>query len=409
MNKDAILSVDVAIFGAGLVGLAAALALHQAGFSVVLIDSKNPAKLLGNDDARGAEIIDGNVWDTRVYAISPKNAQWLTRLGAWQLLNPARISEMQAMEIFADAMQSPLALSAEDANADNLGFIVESKALMQVLLKQVKVLGIQTLFDSSCETVSANPSKAILRFANNKIVESTLLLAADGSQSWVRQRLDMPMQQKSYEQTAIVANFKVEKSHANIARQWFALDSEGVNSILAWLPLPENTISIVWSVSTKCADSLLKLSHDEFTRQVMTAGGAVLGALTLISSVAAFPLTLQKTDMMTQDCVVLVGDAAHQIHPMAGQGVNFGFRDVLDLINVLKDKNQYQTLNDSSLLKRYTRFRKADLLNMLLLTDGLFQLFESQNKVIKKVRYWGLSVTKQQVIKRMLVTNAILL
>lgn len=407
MSKDAILSVDVAIVGAGLVGLAAALALHRAGFSVVLIDSKNPAKLVGNDAVRGAGIIDGNVWDTRIYAISPKNAQWLMRLGAWRLLNPARIGEMQAMEIFADTIQSPLALSAEDASADNLGFIVESKALMQALLKQVNVLGIQTLFDSACETVSANQSKATLRLANNTTVESALLIAADGSQSWVRQQLDMPMQQKSYEQTAIVANFKVEKSHANIARQWFALDSEGANSILAWLPLPENTISIVWSVSTKCADSLLKLSDDEFTRQVMSAGGAVLGALTLISPAAAFPLTLQKTGTLTQDCVVLVGDAAHQIHPMAGQGVNLGFRDVLDLIKVLKDKNQYQTLNDSSLLKRYTRLRKADLLNMLLLTDGLFQLFRSQNKVIKKVRYWGLSVTKQQTIKRMLVTSAI--
>ena len=403
MTND-VIHADVAIVGAGLVGLSAAVALHQAGFSVVLVDSKNPAK---TDD-----VLD-EAWDSRIYAISPKNAQWLSRLGVWQLLNPKRIGEMQAMEIFGGYSQAPLALSANDANADNLGFIVESKALMRALLKQIETLGIQTLFDSPCTAVTTRAaantgsSKATLQLANEKTIESSLLLAADGSHSWLRQQLNMPMDKKPYNQTAVVANFKAEKPHANIARQWFTLDAEGNNSILAWLPLPDDTISIVWSVSTRFADSLLMLNDDEFTRQVMAAGGAVLGELKLISPAVAFPLTLQKTSTLVQDFVVLVGDAAHQIHPMAGQGVNLGFRDVVDLVEILKEKNQYQTINDGSLLKRYTRLRKADLLNMLLLTDGLYQLFESQNKVIKKVRNWGLSATNHQSIKKMLVEKAI--
>lgn len=400
MSND-ILLVDVAIVGAGLVGLSAAVALHQLGYSVALIDSKNPAQ---TDIA--IDVLSKS-WDARIYAISPKNAVWLQSLGAWQNLNAARICEMQAMKIFGDETQQPLILSVDDANADNLGYILESNALVQALLKQVEVLGIDTLFDSPCVSVSATPSKATLRLANNRTVESTLLLAADGSQSWVRQQLDFPMQKKSYGQTAIVANFKVEKSHANIARQWFSLDDEGVNRILAWLPLPDNTISIVWSVSTKSADSLLKLGEVEFTNQVMLAGGGALGDLKLMSPALGFPLNLQKTSTIVQDCVVLVGDAAHQVHPMAGQGVNLGFRDVLDLVEVLKAKNKYQALNDISLLKRYTRLRKTDLLNMLVLTDGLFQLFGSQSELIKKVRNWGLSATKLQAIKEMLVSNAI--
>ncbi len=391
------LRMDVAIVGTGLVGLAAAVAMHQAGYSVVLVDGKTPAQ---------ADLIE-DVWDTRIYAISPKNAQWLSGLGVWQRLNPARIGEMQAMEIFGDATQVPLALFASDANADNLGFIVEAKALMQALLKQVEALGIQTMFDSPCQAVSTTPSKATLLLANSITIESTLLLAADGSHSWLRQQLNIPMQQKPYAQTAIVANFKVEIPHANIARQWFSLDAEGKNSILAWLPLPDNIISIVWSVSTKAAVALLALSNDDFTRQVLEAGGAALGNMKLINTAAAFQLSLQKTNTLVQDCLVLVGDAAHQVHPMAGQGVNLGFRDVLDLVAILKVKNQYQAINDSSLLRRYTRLRKADLLNMLLLTDGLYQLFESENALVQKAKNLGLSATNQQFIKKILVKKAI--
>lgn len=396
MSND-VLHADVAIVGAGLVGLSAAVALHQVGFSVVLVDSKHPTNTDLVDDA----------WDARIFAISPKNAQWLNRLGAWPLLNPARIGEMQAMEIFGGDVRAHLTLSASDVNADNLGYIIEAKALMQALLKQVDSLGIRTLFNSPCEVVSSTPSMATLQLSNKKTIESSLLLAADGSHSWVRQQFNMPMQQKSYDQTAIVANFKVEKPHTNIARQWFALDAEGKNSILAWLPLPNDTISIVWSVSEKYSNALLMLSDAEFTTQVTIAGDAVLGELTLISSAVAFPLSLQKTSTLVQDCVVLVGDAAHQIHPMAGQGVNLGFRDVADLVEVLKEKSQYQAFSDSRLLKRYTRIRKADLLNMLLLTDGLYHLFESKHKLVQNVRAWGLSVTNYQSIKKMLIEKAI--
>ena len=392
-----ILQKDVVIVGAGLVGLSAAVGLHQAGYSVVLVDRQNPTKLASTDDA----------WDTRIYAVSPRNAQWLATLGVWQWLPPARVCEIQAMDIFGDMSQKPLSLSAADANAENLGFIVESSALMQALLKQIALLGVPTLFDAVCEKVVNSPAQVALKLSSEQGIESQLLLAADGSQSWVRQQLALPMKQKAYQQTAIVANFKVEKSHENIARQWFLLDAEGQSNILAWLPLPEDTMSIVWSVSTKLADSLLKHSDEAFTQQVKLAGNAMLGELKLLNKPIGFPLSLQTTQQFAKDSVILMGDAAHRVHPMAGQGVNLGFRDVMDLMELLQNKHQFQRMNDASLLKQYKRQRKSDVLKMVMLTDGLYQLFGKKNSYIQSVRNWGLSATNHKSIKKMLVSNAI--
>lgn len=391
------INADVTIVGAGLVGLAAAVALSQAGYSVVMVDSQLPYP--SHDSP--------NDWDQRIYAISPKNAQWLTRLGAWQLLDASRIAEMQAMEIWGDATPEPLCLLAEDVNADGLGFIVEERALKNALLQCIQTSNARMIYGNICTAIKTAGHQAMLQLDNQQVIESTLLLAADGANSWVRQQLGIGVQQKPYHQTAIVANFFTEKFHNNIARQWFTQDSSGHCGILAWLPLPGNRVSIVWSVSTQHAETLLKLNADEFTHEVMAVGSSMLGKFDLMTPSAAFPLTLKKANQIVQDAVVLVGDAAHRVHPMAGQGVNLGFRDVIDLLEVLATRHRYQNLNDAGLLKHYARMRKADLLNMTTLTNGLYHLFDSQSAVLKKVRNQGMLASNQRVIKKMLVNNAI--
>lgn len=402
MNGEAnLLNIDIAIVGAGLVGLSAAVALDQAGFSVLLIDSHAPPAPASTE------------WDSRIYAISPQNAQWLMRLGVWQGLDQRRIGDMQAMEIWGDTTTQPLLMSAQEVNADQLGFIVEARALTQALQQKVAAAGIRTVFGRACHALQATANQATLTIAPQlatdplQVVQCKLLLAADGSQSWLRQQLGIALQKKSYAQTAVVANFSIEQAHGNIARQWFAPDASGVMSILAYLPLPDNTISIVWSVSTDYAATLMAMSSAEFTQQVTVAGHGVLGALQLLAAPAAFPLALQHVAAVTQNSVVLVGDAAHQIHPMAGQGVNLGFRDVIDLEAVLTKKNRYQAVNDPSLLKQYTRLRKSDMLQMMLLTDGLYRLFTNPQSLVKKLRNWGLAAARQPSIKKMLLAQAI--
>lgn len=403
--SDNILKTDVTIVGAGLVGLSAAVAMSKAGHEVVLVDQQThiaESQLREND------------WDQRIYAISPKNVQWLSSLGVWQRLDTTRIGEMQAMEIWGDATVTPLSLFAEDVNADDLGLIVEERALKKALMQQLQACGVRTLFGSQCTVLNATPRQAILQLDNQQIVESTLLIAADGVNSWVRQQLGIGVEQKQYHQTAIVANFITEKPHDNIARQWFrqdgtSIDAGGHCGILAWLPLPGNKISIVWSAPTQYAEYLMQLEVPAFCHEVMQAGDAALGQLTLISAPAAFPLVLKKAEALVLNSVVLAGDAAHRIHPMAGQGVNLGFRDIVDLTQILSCRHLYQPINDSGLLKRYTRARKTDLSNMLMLTNGLYHLFESQNPAMQKVRNWGLSATNQQAVRKRLVRQAVTL
>ncbi|MBZ4201175.1 MAG: FAD-dependent oxidoreductase [Methylotenera sp.] len=388
--------VDVAVVGAGLVGLSAALACHQAGYTVALVDA-GPALTTASADA-------SLQWDARIYAISPSNAQWLAKLGVWPLLDKARIGQINSMQLFADAV--PLNMTPDEA-AGPMAYVVEAGQLLQALYKAIQATGMPLLFDSPCAAVNSSSNITHLCLVDKRIIESRLLVAADGSQSWLRQQLQISVQEKSYEQRAIVANFSVEKPHADIARQWFASEPTLGSYILAWLPLPNNTLSIVWSVPLAHAEQLLNLSAAEFSLAVVQAGGHALGEMHLLSAPKAFPLRLQLSEKTVQDGVVFVGDAAHQIHPMAGQGVNLGFRDVIDLMQSLQEKNAYQGLADSGLLKAYTRRRKVDVLSMRVITDGLFQVFASKYAVIKGIRSAAWSAANASLIKKTLLAFAL--
>lgn len=392
---------DMIVVGAGLVGLAAAVAIHQQGHHVALVDRQNPQKLLSND----------NNWDVRIYAISQKNIHFLKSLGIWHQLDGTRIGQMQAMEIWADASDEPLNLSAEDIHAQDLGEIIEASALTKVLLESLQTLNIPTFFEVNVENLTVSPEQTILTFNNPQgkpiTISADLLLAADGSQSWVREQCDFSVKRSAYAHHGLVANFSAEKNHQNIARQWFLKDESGHVQVLAWLPLPDNLISIVWSASPEFTEQLLQLDAASLAKKVTEAGNDLLGNFELVTSPAAFPLALQKVEPVFSQSVVLLGDAAHQVHPMAGQGVNLGFRDIQDLLEVLNQKNPYQQINDAQLLKKYARMRKVDVAKVTMLTDGLYQLFDHPSDVVKKVRNWGFETTKHRLLKAALLNQAI--
>lgn len=394
------LQTDVVVVGAGLVGLSATLALHRIGYEVTIVDA----------NLQHETVCAQPEWDQRIYAISPQNVDWLKTLGVWQHLDTSRLTVVETMQIWADPASPPLEMGAEEINADAMAYIVEERALKEAFMHQLAQQSICTLFGVQCSRLESASGKNLLHIAGHAALESPLVLAADGVNSWVRQQLNIAIDEKEYHQIAIVANFNCEQTHGNIARQWFmqASETSAYQGILAWLPLPGNRISIVWSAPASEATALMQLDNAAFTDKVMQAGRACLGQLTLMDARATFPLMLKRADTLVKNGVVLIGDAAHRIHPMAGQGVNLGFRDVIDLARVLAEKHVYQPSYDPALLKKFERSRKADLSDMVLLTNGLYYLFSHSSPWLARLTDWGFAAVRRPILRKGLAKHAIL-
>ena len=382
---------DIVIVGAALVGASAAVALAKQGFKVALVDRKSPLVALANAE-----------WDSRIYAISPGNADWLKDLGVWQRMDDERMTPIAEMQIWGDANAEALNFKAEDTFAKNLGYILESSALQQALWDELQNLDVDISIGAEATSFEANEQETSLQLSDGSLLKAKLMIAADGGNSWVREQAGLTQQKTVYEHVGVVANFEVELPHQHTARQWFVDDG-----ILAWLPLAGNRISMVFS--TKYYQNLMALSPAELAEQVAQAGGNVLGKMHCITPAVAFPLVKQNASALIANRLALVGDAAHQVHPMAGQGVNLGFRDVVKLAQVLADRNLLADIGDRFVLRRYERARKADVLAMQGLTHGLYGAFDSKQALVRTARNWGLSLpNKHSIIKRAFMKQALI-
>ena len=204
--------------------------------------------------------------------------------------------------------------------------------------------------------MTVEDAAAHVTLASGETLEADLIVGADGAHSWVRAQIGSKATRRDYRQTGVVANFKAEKPHGETAYQWFR-DTE----IIALLPLPGDHVSLVWSARTDHADALLALDPAQLAAEVETATQNMLGALECVTPAQGFPLALQTVDRLIAPRVALVGDAAHLIHPLAGQGMNLGLRDVAALADVLANKEAFRDLGDPVLLRRYERARREDI------------------------------------------------
>ena len=395
MSAVAAADCEVLIAGAGLVGLALAPALANEGLSVALVD--HAAVALPDLPPAGED------WDTRIYAISPGSAAFLRAEGAWQGLPPERIAPVEAMRVEGDA-GARLGFSAYELGERALAWIVEERALRAALVPLVHSAGVAVHAPRTFESLSSSPDAVTLRFAGGGSLTARLVVGADGVRSWVRAAAGIAALTKPYGQTAVVANFTCERAHRGHARQWFLADG----GILAWLPLPGRRISMVWSAPEPRARELLALAPDALAARVAAAGGHALGALACITPGAGFPLQLVKPRSVTAHRLVLVGDAAHGVHPLAGQGVNLGFGDAEALAAVLRERGALADPGAPILLDRYARRRAEPVLAMQTVTDGLARLFGIPTPWIRSLRNAGMAaVDRLPPAKRLLAQSAL--
>lgn len=384
---------DVVVAGAGLVGLAIAPALARAGLAVALVDRSTVFAPAPSPDT----------WDARVYAISPGSAAYLHRLGAWQQIPLERMAPVETMRVEGDT-GAVLNFSAYELGERALAWIVEESALRTALVPLLHAEGVELIAPTTFETLSFASQAATLTLADGESVDARLVVGADGVNSWVRKAAGMTTEPRPYRQTAVVANFACERVHHGCARQWF-LPGEG---ILAWLPLPGRRISIVWSAPEALAESILKLDAADLCARVAAAGGHALGSLSLITPAAGFPLRFLRPPAIVAHRLALVGDAAHGIHPLAGQGVNLGFGDAEALACVLAQRGPVADPGAAILLERYARRRAGPVLAMQAVTDGLARLFSLSLPGAGLLRNAGMTaIDRLPLVKSLLAQPAV--
>jgi 2-octaprenylphenol hydroxylase len=395
MNATANIDCDVLIAGAGLVGQALAPALAASGLTVALADrapvvvSESPA---ADED-----------WDSRIYAISPGSASLLRALGAWQTLPADRITPVETMRVEGDD-GAVLNFSAYEIGERALAWIVEERALRAALVPLVRAANVTTHAPRAIARIGWTADAGEVQFEDGGNVTARLIVGADGIRSRVREAAGITAVPKPYEQTAVVANFACERAHHGRAHQWFLDDG----SVLAWLPLPGRRISIVWSAPEALAQELLALDRAPLAVRVSAAGANALGAFECITPAAGFPLSFLKPPTVVAHRVALVGDAAHGVHPLAGQGVNLGFGDVQALATVLRERGPVVDAGAPLLLERYARRRAEPVRAMQTVTDALAHLFRIKSPWIRSARNLGLSAVEHLPPARRLLAQSAL-
>ncbi|ALX13116.1 ubiquinone biosynthesis protein [Burkholderia cepacia JBK9] len=381
---------DVAVVGGGLVGKTAALALTQSGYKTALL--AQPAT------PRPADL----AFDTRVYALSSSSQALLERLRVWQALDHSRLAPVYDMRVYGDA-HAELHFSAYQASVPQLAWIAESSLVEASLDAALRFQPNLTWFEARAQGFDVRDDAAVLTLSSGQVLEADLIVGADGAHSWVRSQMGAKVERRDYRQTGVVANFKASLPHRETACQWF---HEG--EIVALLPLPDGHVSLVWSAHTAHADELLALDPAQLAAEVERVSHGQVGTLECVTPATGFPLALQTVDKLIAPRVALVGDAAHLIHPLAGQGMNLGLRDVAALADAIAGKESFRNLGDTVLLRRYERSRREDIRALMVATDGLQRLFAVPGSLAKAVRNAGMAfVGAQPFVKRWLVSAAL--
>lgn len=372
-------SVDVAIVGGGMVGLALACGLQGSGLRVAVLEQHAPEPQA--EDAPPA---------LRVSAINAASEKLLTHLGVWSTVLARRAACYHGMEVWDKDSFGKIAFDDQSMGYNHLGYIVENAIIHEALWhKAQQCKDVTVLAPAALQQVAWGENEAFLSLQDGTMLTARLVVGADGANSWLRSKAEIPLTYWDYHHHALVATIRTEEPHQAVARQVFHHDG-----ILAFLPLyDEHLCSIVWSLSPEQAQAMQQTSEEAFNQALCVAFDNRLGLCKVESERQVYPLTGRYARQFAGHRLALVGDAAHTIHPLAGQGVNLGFMDVAELIAELKRLNREgKDIGQHLYLRRYERSRKHSAALMLAGMQGFRELFSGANPAKKLLRDIGLKL-----------------
>lgn len=369
---------DVVIIGGGMVGLTLACALGDSRLQVAVIEAHLPESIQQNDD-----------YDLRVSAISRASQQVFSNLNVWQGMKSQRVSAFEHMHVWDATGDGEIDFSAAELGIDALGHIVENRVTQLALLEQVQEFdNIDCLCPVQVEAINYHEASSHILLQDGNEISARLLVGADGAHSRVREAAGIGLDQTEYDQKAIVCVVKTTLSHQQTAWQRFLPAGP-----LAFLPLGNGQSSIVWSSISEQADALLELNESDFCHQLEQAFEYKLGRIESIGQRAAFPLVRRHAETYIKPGLALVGDAAHTIHPLAGQGVNLGVLDAASLAQIIiKADKMGHNIASQSTLRQYERWRRGENTIMMFSMSGFKNLFSNEQSELSLIRNAGLNL-----------------
>ncbi|MDH5181284.1 MAG: UbiH/UbiF/VisC/COQ6 family ubiquinone biosynthesis hydroxylase [Gammaproteobacteria bacterium] len=372
---------DIVIVGGGMVGASMACALAELDIRVVLLEAGNIDHAL---PAEGFEL--------RVSAITRASQRLFETMGVWPGIAQRRISPFRDMHVWDASGDGVIHFDSAEIGEACLGHIIENNVITAALYERLSAYqNIEVISNCQVAAITNGAENASLALINGKTINTRLIIAADGSRSAIRQHAGISVRGWDYDHSALVTWVKTELFHQETAWQRFLPTGP-----LAFLPLQDGYSSIVWSTQPDQAERLRTLDEAVFRTELEQAFASKLGKIESIGPRAAFPLRFFVTNEYVRPRLALIGDAAHTVHPLAGQGVNLGLSDVATLAEVLHDALQdKRDPGDLSVLRRYERWRRADSMSLLVTMDSLKRLFGSDVPVVRLLRNVGMNLTNR--------------
>lgn len=370
-------SFDIIIFGAGNIGIISALILAKSNYKIALIDKENYDHLAKKDEKRA-------------YAISAGSKKFLENHNIWQFFQHDDLCPIDKIHVIEGFSDNFFEFKKPNINSP-LGIMVNSKKILANLYKAAKSQKNITIFDNfNCQEIEYKSEYIAINSDKIKI-NSKLLIAADGRNSFIRNYLNIKTYEHDYEQTALVGTISHDNNHNNIALERFLH-----NGPFACLPLAsQNTTSIVWTEEINEAAKIINSKKSEIEAILATKSVEYMKKPQIIGELKAYPLNLIYAKQNIFHRTILIGDAAHGIHPLAGQGFNLSIRDIEDFLTLIKQKSLMQILDPgcNEIVKEFSKMRKFDIFSLISVTHGLNQLFSNNLKSLSFARNYGIKAT----------------